>query len=374
MSKKKLRSSAAKPISFDSLPSNWDVILHIEYRQEQKKKRDHNAEIHIVVKETSVEICDLYQFCDIPTMKSKSVINKLTRLWNKFVCIKKCVGKKNTNTQMESFEKKQKEELFDIAVCHCNSKCCKCKNNKISPQAKEFLHDQRTNKLKRISGFELNRCQQVPLESYGHKEKNENEEKNHTNIRQTNRSEPPLELDLTSLDNAVIDARRYKITPRALAAVLNGFMVDIGLVNKDHTYNLVDRHKVEREMKKTDSKLSAEKENLLKNYIVEKSVCGLFFDGKRDKTNILVELNSRKKRSKATEEHITVLLQPNDLFVTHFTPIDGSSDAIFKGLNDKVLSRYGSLSEALYVIGSDATPVNTGNKAGEYMHIFYHDK
>ena len=57
--------------------------------------------------------------------------------------------------KLQNFEQKCRERLFDIAACKCTSENCKCpKARKVAREEKEFLHDQRTNRVMIIGGLD----------------------------------------------------------------------------------------------------------------------------------------------------------------------------------------------------------------------------
>ena len=135
---------------------------------------------------------------------------------------------------------------------------------------------------------------------------------------------------------------RYGISNTTVAAVANAILQDYSLLNDQNT---VDRNKLWR------ARETRRKE--LKN-ISTKQPKSLYFDGRKDKT-------LQNTGMLSIEEHITILEEPHNKFLTHSTPVNSTS-------NEATLSIINSLETAgvtfnsLLAIGCDRTVVNTGNK------------
>lgn len=70
--------------------------------------------------------------------------------------------------------------------------------------------------------------------------------------------------------------------------------------------------------------------NQISQFLAQVPCFGLYFDGKRDKTNVYVrnEGTNRNHLRQQVEEHISIVFEPNHLFYTHVTPENGTAECI----------------------------------------------
>ena len=87
-------------------------------------------------------------------------------------------------------------------------------------------------------------------------------------------------------------------------------------------------------------------------------ILSLHFDGKRDATYVMHDVDGRKRKRKVNEEHITMISEPNSQYVGHFTPTSGSARSIANGIMNFCRSKNISLAD-LSSIGCDGAAVNT---------------
>ena len=142
----------------------------------------------------------------------------------------------------------------------------------------------------------------------------------------------------------IAKAERYGVRDAELAAVINGFLVDIGLItDKDRTM-ILDRHTIRAQRKRYRRENCPNRTNM----------SGLYFDGKKDNT---IQSDGTKK----LEEHITVINEPGSHFITHTIPENASGESVAAS----IIESLGSEEMAnIKVIGSDGTSCNNGTNKG----------
>jgi hypothetical protein len=82
---------------------------------------------------------------------------------------------------------------------------------------------------------------------------------------------------------------------------------------------------------------------------------GLYFDGRKDRTNIL---SDDHRQSVKSEEHIAVVAQPGNRYIDHVSPEQGDAQSITDAILDIT-----DLTDVV-AIGCDGTATNTGWKSG----------
>ena len=118
---------------------------------------------------------------------------------------------------------------------------------------------------------------------------------------------------------------------------------------------VLDKNKIRRERSK--SRHTAREQGLLSQ------ITSIYFDGKRDITLCDQKSGIKTYRKKITEEHISVISEPDSQYVGHFTPRSGSVQSISQGILDLGWSQSLNYDSGV-AIGSDGTNVNTGWKGG----------
>ena len=59
---------------------------------------------------------------------------------------------------------------------------------------------------------------------------------------------------------------------------------------------------------------------------------GLFFDGRRDKTIVTKQMESKNYRKTVLEEHIALIHEPGSEYIGHILPSSGAVAAVVKSL------------------------------------------
>jgi len=149
---------------------------------------------------------------------------------------------------------------------------------------------------------------------------------------------------------------RHRVSDRSAAAIATAVLHDFGLISHVDSSNVIDKSKVRRERKKNRSKLICQ----VKEY---KDVTSLYFDGRKDKTLINVKKEKKYHRQVIVEEHLSLVAEPNSIFLGHITPKGGSAKFISQSMSQFIALKY-IVVKKLLAIGCDGTNVNTGRTGG----------
>ena len=116
-------------------------------------------------------------------------------------------------------------------------------------------------------------------------------------------SKPPPK----SLPNFAAACDRTVVSCRAAAIVVSAALDDIEGKNA----NVIDKNEVTREKQESRKQYMDLNENA--------NIISLYFDGRKDRTLLMEELEKKRTRREVTEEHVTVLAKPESRFWPLFT-------------------------------------------------------
>lgn len=300
--------------------------------------------------------------------------------------------------KLQAYADKSKQKLFDIAICKCTHGMCKCaKEHKVPADEQNFLRDQRTTRLMFIGSVDkvisakmkrrlerkleesarvkrkLDLCdQRCSVSNLGNNgltdiddlvaaddELNETDQEN--NVIYDAPSVTSLESTTTTsnkqmrkkLPKLAKICDRFGVSDRAGAAIATAVLEDFGFVSQRESTHVIDRYKLRRERKFSRDNLT----------VTNGPIQTLYFDGRKDKTLKLEKNGRRWYRKIVSEEHITLICEPGEKFLTHVVP-DSSSG---KSITDSICSYYVEnsldISQVLGV-GCDGTATNTGIAGG----------
>ena len=119
--------------------------------------------------------------------------------------------------------------------------------------------------------------------------------------------------------------------------------------------NVIDKNKIRREKAKSREELRD------KGTLIEPS--SIYFDGKKDVTLVNEKRGDKFYKSRLNEEHISIVSEPNSVYVGHVTPDSGSSQNIYLAISRFCETQSISLNSVV-AIGCDGTNVNTGTNGG----------
>ncbi|KAB7494927.1 hypothetical protein Anas_11759, partial [Armadillidium nasatum] len=96
----------------------------------------------------------------------------------------------------------------------------------------------------------------------------------------------------------------------------------------------------------------------------------LVFDGRRDATLQISEVNGKYYTSTILEDHYVITGEPGDFYLDHFSPESGKGIDIAHGIYKKVCGT--ELENRLSLVKADGTNVNTGHRNGSirYLEMF----
>ena len=152
---------------------------------------------------------------------------------------------------------------------------------------------------------------------------------------------------------------RFQIPRRAASALSFVLLRELEIVTPEKTQMLIDKSKVRRERFKQRRALQSSDCAL-----ASKSMQGLYFDSRKDKTLIPVtELDGKRHQRTIREEHISIVSEPESKYFDHVTPGSGKA----KDIALEIFSLFNKRSvdtKQIVAIGCDSTAVNTGIKGG----------
>ncbi|GBN34315.1 hypothetical protein AVEN_119939-1 [Araneus ventricosus] len=128
-------------------------------------------------------------------------------------------------------------------------------------------------------------------------------------------------LDFSTLAR---ECDQYGILDRAAASIANAVLQDFGIVHEGETSHVVDLNKICRQRKK------------LQNAVVESTkltvsrslLTGLYFDGRKDNTKVLIKKNTKYYPKTTKEEHYSLAIEPISVHIGHVTSATGGAKAI----------------------------------------------
>ena len=105
---------------------------------------------------------------------------------------------------------------------------------------------------------------------------------------------------------------RYQLSDRAGAAIATSTLQDMGIVNNEDKSLVIDPSKLRRERERCRKEICQEE---ISNF---KYVSGLYFDGRKDATQVMLEgPNGKMYRSTQLEEHYVLIGKPGTYYLTH---------------------------------------------------------
>ncbi|GBP96300.1 Protein FAM200A [Eumeta japonica] len=116
---------------------------------------------------------------------------------------------------------------------------------------------------------------------------------------------------------------------------------------------VIDKSKLRRERRKT-------RDTLMKNQ-APLNLPALYFDGRKDKTLKIVKKGTKRYKQVVIEEHVSVIKEPESIYVGYVTPLQGTAKVIEISIN-ALLSAKSTVD--LLAIGCDGTVTNTGKFNG----------
>ncbi|GBP67308.1 hypothetical protein EVAR_97926_1 [Eumeta japonica] len=148
---------------------------------------------------------------------------------------------------------------------------------------------------------------------------------------------------------AEIVTRKVEVSDRAGAAIASAVLHELS------SDIVIDKSKLRRERRKT-------RDTLMKNQ-APLNLPALYFDGRKDKTLKIVKKGTKRYKQVVIEEHVSVIKEPESIYVGYVTPLQGTAKAIEISIN-ALLSAKNISTVDLLAIGCDGTVTNTGKFNG----------
>ena len=106
---------------------------------------------------------------------------------------------------------------------------------------------------------------------------------------------------------------RYNISDRDGAALATSVLIDHGIIEPSDTKLVIDQSKLQRERMRHTKKVTKEQK-------LFGQVDALYVDGKRDAILLLKEVDGKYSRKVEIEEHIVMVGQPGEFYLSHMSP------------------------------------------------------
>ena len=333
------------------------------------------------------DIVAIWSSASVPTVSVRAVTKKMDKYHDRINNLKK-YGEARRNSEHETKIESLRSEgahLFDICSCSCKDNIleenkCKCPAERKVPQLEvPFLIDQRSSRklyigsidtkvtyvnvrrhkrklsrMKIIDEFQPS-CSSTPDFSVEIPDDSLVEDDNSPDYIEKNIKK----RNYGKFSSLAIACDRTKVSDRTVALIATATLEDAGLL-QENSSKVIDKNKVRRERKKT-------RESLQKSQTECNSVCGIFFDGRKDLTLTQFARGGKTINKTIAEEHVSVVGEPGSKYLTHITPQSGSAEAISEELIQFI--QEANLVDDICVIGCDGTNVNTGSKGGVIARI-----
>ena len=370
-----------KDLKTNVLPTYKDITRYCGFlRWQIGKKSQSNKEpefIHIA-NIVAKKVINLYEILLIPTISLQQVISLIRSDHDKYIKMKNYQSKVKNKPVLKKYitdYKLKSLRLFDVAACKCRDfESCKCVHNlKVPEKAQKFLLDQRGERQLKLGSFDLHEDSDPMNIELSESISSLNLEENGS-LKSTfpssgeytyNSSEeyfiPSSAVTLKSTQkvtyrNTVLTAQRYGVSDRATAAIASSVLADHGLVSEEDSSLVVDRNKLIREKGKINKQLQKKiNDNKVPTYAI-------YFDGRKDQTNVTVQKGMKFRNVTIVEEHISVLSEPGSNYLGHVTPESGRADDISEAVFNLILTN-GDI-DKIEALGCDGTSTNTGYKGG----------
>lgn len=366
------------------LPTYDDVMKCYIFEKEilkQKTKKDQSVdEISRIISE---KLQVIWAKADIPTVSSNRIIAMIKAYHQKYRNISKSMKSRSSNQtfkeKCENF-KVTAQKLFDISACKCKTfNDCTCtKSNKIPAREQKFIEDQRNQRKMAMGSLDVSTSKTLTK-----KRKRQVHEASlllSKNLPSTSASSEIIEnSDSSNVTSSTSDddfpdpfapARKRKpvvkratfpalaaacdrtgVSDRCAAMLSSSLMHDLGKVTSD----VIDRSKIRRERRKQRC--------VEQQKSVTEPPSSLYFDGRKDVTLVQEKKGTKLYRRQVSEEHITLLEEPNSKFIGHISVESGSSKCISKAIFDYFQAKEIPIQNVV-AIGCDGTAVNTGSTGG----------
>lgn len=378
-----------EPIKLNAnvLPTYCDVIKYYLWIRnnllELNNAKDPSIKYICAIIASDIE--QIWKTASIPTISHQQVVARLVSYYSQYKSIKKL----RSDAKKQHFFKDSQKKLFDIATCKCASrKICKC-IIKVPAAEENFLKDQRNERkmyigcVDRVTTKSLRRNEvrkrkydefvdktiaasassSMPVVHWSDSSSSSglSSEENDISLNewaQTFQKEEKQKENKQmrhKLPNLALACDRTGVSDRSAAFIVNAAMLDLNVIGAENSSSVIDRSKIRRERKKVRKELNS--------IGCEKILTALYFDGRKDKTLVMTTHENTSRRKTITEEHISMISEPNSEYIGHLSIESGKAANIQKNIVGFMEEKY-KYDSSLVAIGCDGTAVNTGHKNG----------
>lgn len=391
------------------LPTYEDVMKHYLFVRHELKPTASTKEPTVSqISEVVAHVIEgLWIKSSIPVISHRRTLQMIRSYHDNYQKLMKNI-KRNNTVKIMSFRDAAKGKLFDICACKCAfDASCNCDKTRRVPSAERaFLQDQRTLRLMCISSVDQLSSKKLALKLHRRAREHHRTRKLSSSVIGTssnNDIEPELDIYQDDSNSVIFDdasivndssqtssdtpaaqskidcnlrivvnkyedsvsrrrlpalARacdRYGISDRSAAAIASAVLEDFGVVTASDSSKVIDPSKIRRERKRKRSELKSSHESTI--------VRGICFDGRKDKTIKNIKDGSSFYRQTTSEEHISLIQEPDSLYLGHLSPAGSSAKEIKDSIANFIATKDINIKK-LVSIGCDGTVVNTGRKGG----------
>lgn len=380
------------------LPSKVDVLKCYLWTRYNLKPPNSGKEptVFEISNVLSDKILSLWQKASIPTVTRKRVSQLIKTHHDKYLKLLRYPEVKKNDSYKIRVQEFQIENtrLFDISACKCEIlEQCSCdKEKKVPKNEWGFLLDQRgprkmiignidvketsklINKASRMEkNIQMHNMQRKELQQSVQHESNislSRKRKSETYIK-IDHALPSTSYNIDSINTEMQCKQnyvklptlakvcdRYGLSDRSAAAVATAVLHDLGIVTIANTENVIDRSKLRRAREQSRKGFTQNSSETLK---------AIYFDGRKDKTFVIENIEGKSHRRTILEEHISLVQEPGSIFLGHTVPLSGSALSICQSIVNFLESNKYNLEE-LVAVGCDGTVVNTGKKMVQFLN------
>ncbi|GBN07805.1 hypothetical protein AVEN_240194-1, partial [Araneus ventricosus] len=164
------------------------------------------------------------------------------------------------------------------------------------------------------------------------------------------------------LSSTAVVGDRFDVSDRAVAAIASSVLHDVGLITSNNSDLVVDENKLRRE----NSKVRKDLKFQTLSEAQELPLKGLYFDGRKDSTLIEERVDTKRYTRKAKEERVCLIEELGSRYITHLSPLFGTTEQIsatiigyFEGIT-RYLSQLLALGCDAHLLIPDGNPVYFG--------------
>lgn len=331
----------------NKLPTKSDVIEHLLFL----RGKNRSIALSKFYTETIKEILKLWESAQIPTIGKSAIRKKLDNLTKSYRTVIKNKGNFNVD---------EWNTLFPICTCKCGlnlNKSCKCLANLKMPLHDWEINNDQDGRRMRSLGLRSNirpssissTSEVADIDEEYTVEMSPDSPTSFGDV--TENAQTPLHISRISLPTFSHALDRAGVSNRFGALLATTLLKDLNISDV-----IIDKNKIRRE------RLAARAKAICDIKCNDLLKC-ISFDGKREKSLKQIVVDNKPRNIKVTEEHITIVQEPNSRYIGYFTPFNCTGTGIASGILN-FLKAEGISWEHLVAVNCDGTSTNTGKHSG----------